>query len=417
MGMKIYFTLFLAVAGLLVLLTRKRPKEFLFWSAMYLLFVRSIGLPGVGTINTSYILLTILFFIDFTNLLNRKNVKQWSLYLLVLVIGFITMLLNSESNSLLTANDLLLDSWLWIKKFLVVILLSITITQYVKTERDIEKLKNAFLWCSFVFSFTATIAYFGFYDGIVIYGAGSLTDGVIQDQSLETIYSEVYGISYSNLVFGITAISIVFLPSINWGKWKKMFFLLITVFAVVISLKRLAIVALALSLIYYLIVEKKNGSNKWVLLIPILLIISTTIYYQLILNRFSGALNSINNSGVTDTSSNIRLNRVDYALKAFSESPIVGKGAGFMSYIHNGFFEVLGNLGIIGLFLFRPFYKVIFKSRLNYFYKNPWSIALIIMLVTLVLLEAAINRVEMMYFLGLFFGGSIVTNKLIQKNK
>jgi len=191
-------------------------------------------------------------------------------------------------------------------------------------------------------------------------------------------------------------------------------FLAIIVFSIIISLKRMAIITLILTLFYYMLVEKKKGSNIWLLIIALIVLSVGTSYYDLVYKRFFGAFNSLSDTGIADYSSYIRIGRYNLAWDLFLNNPLIGQGAGYLIFIHNGFLEILANLGIVGLVLFKPLIRPL-KNIKSAFY-NPWAIALILIMITLVSLEAAINRVEIMYFIGLLYGG-FLANKSINKSK
>lgn len=389
----------------------KKPLHFLFWLAISLLFIRRLAFPIFDEINISYTFFTFLILLNPYILLNKKQYNEWRYWYLVLFLGIINSLIFGQNKDFFINKDILTRAFDWSTKFLVIIFISSAITYYVKTEKDLKKLMNLFLMSCFIFSFTATIAYFGFYDGVVIYGPGSLKN--VQDFSRDVIYSVVYGISPSNLVFAVSAVAIVFIPYLNWKKWQKYLFLAIIVFSIIISLKRLAIITLILALFYYMLIEKKKGSNLWLLIIALMVLSVGTSYYDLVYKRFFGAFNSLSDTGMSDSSSDIRLSRVNMAWELFLNNPLIGQGAGYIVFIHNGFIEILANLGILGLVLFKPLIKPLKNIKTSFY--NPWAIATILIMITLVPLEAAINRVEIMYFIGLLYGGFLVSLK-INKN-
>ena len=393
-------------------ISRKQPFKFLFWVGISLFFVRTLAIPVINQINISFTIFTILILLNPYILLNKKQFKEWRYWYLVLLLGIINSLIFGQSKDFFINQDILTRAFDWSTKFLVIIFISSSITYYVKTEKDLKKLMNLFLMSCFIFSFTATIAYFGFYDGVVIYGPGSLKD--VQDFSRDIIFSVVYGISPSNLVFGVSALAIVFIPYLNWKKWQKYLFLAIIVFSIIISLKRLAIITLILALFYYMLVEKKKGSKIWLLIIALIVLSVGTSYLDLVYKRFFGAYNSFSDTAIADSSSDIRIGRYNLAWDLFLNNPLIGQGAGYLAFIHNGFLEVLANLGIVGLVLFKPLIKPLKNIKTSFY--NPWAIALILLMITLVLLEAAINRVEIMYFIGLLYGG-FLANKSINKSK
>ena len=408
MDTKLLILFFGFILFLVFFISRKQPLKFLFWVGASCVFVRRLGIPYIDEINIPYTIFTFLILLNPYILLNKKQFKEWRYWYLVLLLGIINSLIFGQSKDFFINQDILTKAFDWSTKFLVIIFVSSSITYYVKTEKDLKKLMNLFLMSCFIFSFTATIAYFGFYDGVVIYGPGSLKD--VQDFSRDTIYSVVYGISPSNLVFGVSAIAIVFIPYLNWKKWQKYLFLAIIVFSIIISLKRLAIITLILALIYYVLIEKKKGSNIWLLIIALIFLSVGSSYYDLVYKRFFGAVNSLTDTGIADSSSDVRISRYNLAWDLFLNNPLIGQGAGYLIFIHNGFLEILANLGIVGLVLFKPLIRPL-KNIKSAFY-NPWAIATILIMTTLVPLEAAINRVEIMYFIGLLYGGFLASTKL-----
>ena len=415
MELKLVLLIVFGVSGVFIILTRKNPLKSLFWFGVFSLFIRLLSMPIIDSINLGFFNFTILVVLVPSILFSKENFKEWRLWFLALLIGFINTLLFGQSKEYFSGQDDFFKAFDWCSKFLVVVFIASSITHFVKTKEDLNKLLNLFLLSCFIFSFTATISYFGFFDGIVIYGAGSLNNGFTQDLSRDIIHSEIYGISSSNLVFGVSSLGILFLPYLNWKVWKKYLFLLLIAFSVIISLKRLCIISLVFSLLYFVIIENKKGNRLWVLVMPLIILSMGTSYYDLIFKRFYGVYSSFYQIGVSDYSSEIRIDRLNFAWKTFLKNPLIGQGAGYLTFIHNGFLEVLGNLGLLGLVFFKPIIKPL-KNIKNYFY-NPWAIALIILMITLVTFEASINRVEIMYFLGLLYGGFLVSIKLrINKN-
>ena len=411
MELKLVLLIFFGVSAVLIILTRKNPVKSLFWFGVLSLFVRELSMPIIDSINLGFFIFTILVVLVPSILFSKENFKEWRPWFLVLLIGSVNTLLFGQSNEYFIDQDVIFKAFDWSSKFLVVVFIASSIIHFVKTKEDLNKLLNLFLLSCFIFSFTAVIAYFGFYDGLVIYGAGSLNDGFIQDLSRDIIHSEIYGIGSSNLVFGVSSIGVLFLPYLDWKVWKKYLFLLLIAFSVIISLKRVAILSLVFSLLYFFIIEKKKGNHLWLLVIPLIILLMGTSYYDLIFKRFFGAYGSLTQIAVTDNSSEIRIDRLNLAWETFLKNPLIGQGAGYLTFIHNGFLEVLGNLGLLGLVFFKPIVKPL-KNIKNYFY-NPWAIALIILMITLITFEAAINRTEIMYFLGLLYGGFLVSTKLI----
>ena len=172
----------------------------------------------------------------------------------------------------------------------------------------------------------------------------------------------------------------------------------------------MAIICLILCLFYYLLIEKKKGSNTWLLIIPLIVLFLGTSYYDLLYKRFFGGFEMGINSSTLDKSTITRLDRFNFAWEMFLSNPLIGQGAGYLSFIHNGFLEILGNLGIVGLFLFKPLIRPLKNIKTTFY--NPWGVGLIILMISLVALESAINLVSIMYFVGLLYGGFLASTKL-----
>ena len=407
METKLLLSLIGFFGSFIVIISRKHPLKSLFWFGIFFLFVRKLSFPIIDSLNLSFFIFTILVLINPFIFLDKNNFKEWRIWYLVLLIGFFNALFFGFQKEFFVGTNIFKRSIEWSTNFFAVILVSSSITYYIKTREDLNKLLNLFLFSCLIFSLTAVSSYFGFYDGVIIQGEGA---GVIQDYSNNIIYSEIYGISSSNLIFGVSGLGILFLPFLNWKAWKKFLFTTLLAFAVIISFKRIAIVSLVMALIYFLLIEKRRGNNIWLLVIPLLFLTIGTTYYDIISTRFTSISNTLTQSATSDTSTQIRFDRINLAWEIFLENPLLGQGSGYLAFVHNGFLEILGNLGFLGLVLFKPILKPLLTIKRNFY--NPWAIALIIFMITLVGLEAAINRIEVMYYLGLLYGGFLVSIKL-----
>lgn len=403
--------LIIFVIGLLgataAIISRKNPLKFLFWLGIFFLWIRQLSFPIIETLNLSFLIFTFIVFIKPSILFNRINFKEWRFWYIVLLIGFFNALFFGFQKEFFVDTSIFTRSLDWSLSFFVVIFISSAVNYFIYTREDMNKLLNLFLLSCLIFSLSAVLAYFGYYDGIFNQSGGQ---NLFRDYSSDIIYSEVYGISSSNLIFGVSCLGIVFLPYLNWKVWKKFLFLTVLAFAVIISLKRIAILSLVLALLYYLIIEKIKNNNIWLLFIPIILLTIGTTYFDIIFSRFNSTFSTLSQTGQADISSQIRINRFKLAWETFLKNPFFGQGSGYLTFVHNGFLEILGNLGFLGLILFKPLIKPLQNIKRNFY--NPWAISLIIFMVTLVAFEAAINRIEIMYFLGLLYGGYLVSLKI-----
>lgn len=395
MDLKLLLIIGLAFAFLLLMIM-KGGKKLFFWLLVGSTFIREINVPYLGPSNPAaigFIALSIFTIFYLKNNLTSRRILL--IHLLPLIVSFIFATISDVSIS---------RALEWLSPFLVVSLIAVNINNFVVSREDEKKLARVSIFVGFVFSFTAVIAYLGFADGVIIYNGlrgGSENLGPIAQ-------SRIYGISYNNLISAISALMIVLLPSARWAKKWDWGYIFIASFSVVISFKRLAIMALALSIVYYLWVEGKNKPATWLLLIVGIWWISSLSFLDSVLNRFETSLEFFRIGSSSDNSSQIRINRFIYAWDNFRKYPLFGAGAGSLVYIHNGIIEILANMGIMGTLLFYSIFKVV---RIRYL-RNPWAAALIIYFLTLIMFEASINRMDIMYFWGIYFGGFMVHERL-----
>jgi hypothetical protein len=397
MGIKFILAIIAALLGI-VMMEGKGGYKRLFWLGICSTFVRQIKLPLLGPTDPAALIFLLLTCVN-PRVLLRVKFKQWAFFLFALVSSGLVALFNEIP---------LETSFNWQKPFLVFFLVAVNVSYYVRTRQDELKLMKAFLLMGFIFSFTAVMAYLGFYDGVILFGGAHASDLVGSDR---TVYSSIYGISYSNLVMCISAISIVFLPWMNWRPILKALFVGVIVLGVLITLKRVAVLALLLALPFTLWIEFRNNNKKTVFIILASLgILCTGTITSIIWGRFGQAIDTINDVGMIDSSSAKRLDRLGFAWEFFTASPVWGAGAGRLTYIHNAFLEVLGNCGVIGLGLFTSFFSCI-RLGMKRILINPWAVAVIIFILTLALFEAGINRVELIYFWAMAYGGYLVRKK------
>lgn len=209
-----------------------------------------------------------------------------------------------------------------------------------KRYEDLQRFTRCILTVSFIYSFTTILAFWGFYDGVVLL---STTDSDIINQS------RIYGISYSNLTQTLSVITICLLPRANIN--KKVVYLLIVIFsyAAFVTLKRMSFIAIILSLLYFVYVEYKERQYKSVLIIAVLAILASgSDLLMFILDRFDIFSNTTAMT-ITDHSSQTRVDRINFAMDSFIRSPLWGNGAGYAIYIHNGLMEILANCGLLGI--------------------------------------------------------------------
>lgn len=365
-------------------------KKLYFLIAVIMTFVRELNIPGIGNIVPATLMFWIMFIVEVYRSLSI--LQTWLCYSLILIISLLIGILTNDT----------IRAFSWETPLWNTMIIAILTPLYIKTDDDMQSFVKCILTVSFIYSFTTLLAYWGYYDGTVIL---SITDSSITNQS------RIYGISYSNLVQTISVITICLIPHVIINKYLKYILIFLFAYAVLITLKRMSFIALLISIVYLIIIEIQNKQYKSVIIISIIgIIIVGSSWWEMVINRFNiFSDNKIVATQIKDHSSQTRVDRIIFSINIFEQSPLLGKGAGYVVYIHNGFLEILANCGIIGILCIFTRYLKPLKDTFNL---NPWSISTLIFLVTCFSLEAAISRSELMCFLGLFIGGYTVSKNL-----
>ena len=242
-----------------------------------------------------------------------------------------------------------------------------------------------------VIAISGTAAFLGFYDDIIVFGYQGAGSGVVTSQR--------FGISYSNSIYVIPAIMIPYLWEVKARNIFRYIVAFTFIFVVIISLKRIAIIALLLTAISLL---RKSGNITFkALLIGAVISVSFAdfIEFSSIFDRFNQS-NVFSANTTLDNSTQIRLDRYMGAWNSFMNNIFLGLGVGKRIYLHNGFLEILVAFGLIGFiyinYLLRPAWKYL-QNKHMYLYRSSY----VIVLLTLFSFEAAISRVDLMYHIGI----------------
>lgn len=361
-----------------------------------MMVVRPINVPFIGAMMPSTMMILILFLGSSAKRLvfSLKN----ALYLMTLIISMLIGFINVDSNYERV--------WTWGLLLFNVLVVSSMTQFYVRTNEDLRRFTKYILAVCLVFSVSTIIGYLGYGDGIVIYNG--INNDVSDDISVLYHSSRIYGITSSNLVQIISILFICVLPTLKI-KNKNIEYLIIMIFICsgLVTLKRMTFIAMILSLFYYIQQQAKNKNYKAAFVIVVISLVLIDIWWEPIAYRFNIA--GIGGQAIEDNSSIVRLDRINYAISIFKQSPLIGMGAGFVIFIHNGFYEILGNCGILGAMVI--FYRYIPKLR-DIIYGKPWAVVIILYLITCFALESAINQPQIIYFLGIFLGGYHVSKNI-----
>lgn len=374
-----------------VMQARGKEREY-FYLTIIMLIMREMSVPVVGSITPSTIMIIAILTGSFSKIGGYLN--KHAAYIIVLMFAVLI--------GLLTTNFAFERVTEWALLVSSVVVISSQCQYFIQTEEELRNQTKCIVAVCFIFSFTTIMAYHGFADGTVIYS------GVDASNADNYHASRIYGITFSNLVQIISVISICLLPSLKIKrKWIEYLIIIVFVYAALITLKRMTFIAMVFALLYYLRWQVEIKNFKVVLIVTVLCVALIYLWWEPLMYRFGIA--GFGTGVVTDHSTQTRFDRIGYAIDTFKQSPLVGMGAGYVIYVHNGFFEILANCGIVGIFVL--FLKYIPRAY-DILHGNPYAIATILYVVTCFSLESAINHAQTIYFLGLFLGGYLVSKDI-----
>ncbi len=375
--------------------------KWLFWIGTILMFCRRIYFPFIGEIEPSTIVLCVAALLMIHSVTEILLVRYY-LQLFVLVFGiFNAYALGNQGN----------ETFTWSMAIMIVFIFSALAEIFIKSETDLDWLSTAFIIISFVITFTGILGYIGLADGSIILADNS--SGTADDYS---VYSRTYGIAYNNTVLGYAPISLIFLSEKKWSKVMKIIILFSIAGAVLISLKRLAYLSLLFSAIYILIRDKSRVKLLPFLAGSLVIAFGTYLYGHLILGRFEGIRDVFLGNESPDVN---RTSIIAYAWQSIRQHPIAGSGAGYLIFVHNGYLEMVGNLGVMALvilipWLYKPFAALVGEADSH---QKNWAMSCLIYLSTIFLLEAALNRYELMWIFGLLNAGLLRSIKIHDSGK
>jgi hypothetical protein len=198
-----------------------------------------------------------------------------------------------------------------------------------------------------------------------------------------------FGFAYSSEQYFMILPALVLFNPIKY-KYIKFIILPFVVFAIFVLNKRTLQIEFLILLFYNI---KAYGKN-FKYLIPIILLVFIQDYFDL--TRFENAFNLLTSDKdlSADASGDVkRIERIEMSIDYLRKTPLFGAFGG-LRYIHNGFIEILANLGIL---LGPLYFYFIFK---NVHKKNVFSFILLLYLFTVFLFEATVTRVEFVLFFG-----------------
>ena len=262
----------------------------------------------------------------------------------------------------------------YLRLMLILLVISLGISQYANTSAQCEKLLKIFLFSATGISLIQ----------LVFTPISEWTSG---------FFGSTIGGNNANSFGYIVAIGAIIAFYLGYVKNKKIYYLLIPIFVACsfFSSSRKSIGAIVFG-IFLLIVFAKNRKHR-LLHLFLLGICSITILALLLLDenlysimgwRFESLLEFFTtNANDADNSLELRSYFIEFAKILFKEKPIYGQGfANFSiivstessfsteSYAHNNYWEILADLGIIGFVFYYWFYAVILVKLIVSLAKN-----------------------------------------------
>ena len=375
--------LIIAISLLYVFLgTTSKGRKMYYFLTVLMLAIRELNVPFIGDITPAAVMAAILY----VSTIHVKSVtsRRWIPYVIYLLLSILVAYLVSPEFH---------RAFEWVFNLFLVMAFAVLPTKLFTHEDDSTMLSRTILIVSFIFSLATILAYWGFADGTIIIASEELGDSFQG--------SRVYGLAGSNLINCVCVITFVLLPSAKIKKkWLEIAYLVIVIYAALITLKRMTTISMCMSLVYYILMQMKDRKSIKSIIVISIVVCAFAMFWEPIMQRF--AIAGFGDNELEDHSTESRLLRYAYAFDIFKRFSLLGGGAGHVIFVHNGLLEILANCGILGVvfvfFRYLPNFKDI--KRLN-----PWAIAVIIYLTTCFMLESSINQTQILSFLGVFLGG------------
>lgn len=301
-------------------------------------------------------------------------------------------------------------SWMWstyiysdflssAMKMIVILLITVSISIYVDTPNDLDRLMSAFIL------------------GMVINISIEFISAPVDDWFKGAMGSHISAYNANEIAFwAVCAELMAFYKA--YIKNKKFFYILVVFFAffTILTSSRKATIAALLGPIIMMTAStyKKSFVLKIFGMIGIMaaigyLIMTDENLYNVIGRRFNSMKNYLSDGTIkSDTSMYLRNYYINIAKDLFYDSPIVGKGMGNFSciisneygalrtYAHNNYWQILSENGIVGFILYYSFYVyMIVKIVRNMITKKSRiSIMFLTLMVLLIGLEWGIVTVN-----------------------
>lgn len=382
----------------------EKIKLILFFA--YILVFYMFGADSNKVIYSEIILLVIMG-LEVLDIIKNKKIKYCIPILVVFVFAFYCFLSNFWA---------IIDPQLSIatskRIFILAIFLLILYNFFIKIENTEEKLLKIIMYAGIAFSFYV----------IMYYGIGNYINKLMLG---ERVGEEINNVNAIGLQTSISVIIAIFFALYK----NKISYYLLTILPVIVSLgtgSRKVIILLVLGTILLFLLKREDKINiknilKKIIIFLIIVIVFINVskmpMFSTVFQRLERTINTFTGNGKVDGSTIERNLFVRAGIDQFLENPILGIGiansgyitnkvAGWTTYLHNNYVELLSTTGIIGfsLYYFAYFYIIInclkaIRKRNKYI-----NVVLVIFLINLVLEYAYVSYYDKSTYVYLLLG-------------
>lgn len=361
-----------------------KSKIILFF--MYVLVYYMFG-ADAEKVKYSEIILIAFIGLELLDIFKNRKIK----YSIPIVIIFIFAFYCFLSNFWAINPDLAVDKAKTL--FILSIFLLISYNFFIGIDNGEKKLLYIIMCAGIIFSIYV----------IMYYGIGEYFSKLING---ERVGEEINNVNAIGLQ---TAISVIIAIFYALYENKKRYFIL-AIIPLIVSLgtgSRKVIVLIVLGAILLFILKREEKINIiktlkkvtiFAIIVACFVFIAQLPMFSTVFDRFEMTINSITGKGKVDNSTEERSLFVRAGLEQFFEKPILGIGiansnyitmrvAGWSTYLHNNFVELLSTTGIVGFLLYYSvyFYIIINCIKMLKFKDKYVNLVMIIFLVNLVL--------------------------------
>lgn len=299
------------------------------------------------------------------------------------------------------------EALLWTIPIASVFLTKHVVTVFVRTPGAHETATRIFLLVCLLIALGSLMTAFGITLGGFL--LPSQAYGVIVDGKVQAV-SRAEGFWGTATVAGVTISSLLLLPTLRAPILIKMALAGVQIGSVMVSGKRLAFLSMALTALFLIMGSK--GRYRKVTAISLALIIGVVAWVYLpstgIIERFGEVEQALSGERENDQ----RIKRFTFAIQSYLKNPILGGGAGNAVYIHNGYLELLANLGLVSIPVLVAVFLPIWHGFRAGAVTRVWAQMALIFMLSPFMFEAVLNRPEHLTFLGFFLGMIQVTHFL-----